>query len=165
MKKIASFIGKFYPPHIGHLWVIDNLEDKFDELYIIISKNNKRNEKIYKETGFEILDASLIKKWFDSHYKGREKIKTFIFDEEEFKPYPEDRDKWAEKFKKEFPLVNVKIADESYRDYNEKYFPEYEFYPIERDIVAIHSTDLRKDIKNNFDYLIPEAKDYFKNKG
>lgn len=162
MKKIASFIGKFYPPHIGHLSVIDELKNKFDEVYVIISKNDIRNKKIFIETGFNVLDAQLIKSWFDEHYKKDKNVKVFIFDEEEFKPYPEDRDKWAEKFKKEFPLVNVKVADESYREYNQKYFPEYEFYSIKRDIIDIHSTYIRNDTQKYLDYLIPEAKDYFK---
>ena len=38
MKRIGAFVGKFYPPHIGHLWVVDTLLEKLDEIYIIISK-------------------------------------------------------------------------------------------------------------------------------
>lgn len=161
-KKIGAFVGKFYPPHIGHLWVIDNLVSKFDEFYIIISKNDKRNISIKEKDNFEILDANLIKSWFSKHYENNPKIKVEIFDESDFLPYPEDRDKWAEKFKKEFPEVNVKIADESYREYNQKYFKECEFYPIERDIINIHSSQIRNDMKNNFDFLIEESKPYFK---
>lgn len=161
-KKIAAFVGKFYPPHIGHLWVIDNLVNKFDEFYIIISKNDKRNISIKEKDNFEILDSNLIKSWFSKHYENNPKIKVEIFDESDFLPYPEDRDKWAEKFKKEFPEVNVKIADESYREYNQKYFKECKFYPIERDIINIHSSQIRNDMKNNFDFLIEESKPYFK---
>ena len=161
MKKIGAFIGKFYPPHIGHIWVIDTLLDKLDEMYIIISKNEIRNKQISKDFNFEKLDANLIKKWFAEHYKNNPKVKVKVFDESGFKPYPEDRDKWAEKFKKEFPNVNIKIADESYREYNEKYFPEYEILAIPRDVVNIHSTDIRNNLRENFKYLIEESKEYF----
>ena len=30
-KRIGAFVGKFYPPHIGHLSVVDNALDSFDE--------------------------------------------------------------------------------------------------------------------------------------
>ena len=57
----------------------------------------------------------------------------------------------------------MKIADEGYREYNKEYFPEYEFYPIARDVIPIHSTDIRNNLKANYDFLIDEAKEYFKN--
>lgn len=164
MKKIGAFVGKFYPPHKGHAWVVDTLINELDEIYIIVSKNETRNKKILDENGFEILDANLIAGWFAQHYKNNPKIKVKIFDEGQFKPYPQDRDKWAEKFKKQFPKVNVKIADESYREYNQKYFPEYEFLAIPRDVVNIHSTEIRNNPQKCFDYILDEAKPYFKNK-
>lgn len=162
--KVGAFIGKFYPPHIGHLWAIDYSLTKCDKVYVIISKNEIRNNNIKTDFDFEHLDANLIKSWFVNHYKNNSKVQVEIFDESNLRPYPLDRDIWAEKFKKQFPDVNIKIADESYREYNEKYFPEYEFLPIERDVVKIHSTDLRNDMKLNFEFLIPEAKQYFLNK-
>ena len=125
MKKIGAFVGKFYPPHKGHTWVVDTLIKELDEIYIIVSKNEIRNKKILNDSGFEILDAKIIAGWFKKHYKNNPKVKVKIFDEGKFKPYPEDRDVWAKEFKKQFPLVNIKIADESYRKYNEEYFPEY----------------------------------------
>ena len=161
-KRIGAFVGKFYPPHIGHVWVVDNLVNSLDELYIIISKNDIRNKEIEKNTNFKILNAEIIKGWFVEHFKNNNKIKVEIFDETNLRPYPEDRDKWAEKFKKQFPQVNVKIADESYRDYNQIYFPEYEFLAIPRDVINIHSTMLRTDLNKHFDHLIEEAKPYFK---
>ena len=160
--KIGAFIGKFYPPHIGHLSVIDNILKELDEVYIIISYNKIRNNAIENNTGFKPLSPELIKSWFEKHYENNPKVKVGIFDEGDFKPYPEDRDKWAEKFKKEFPTVNVKVADEEYREFNEIYFPDYEFLAIDRDKINIHSTQIRANAKNNLDYLIPEAREYFK---
>lgn len=160
--KIGAFVGKFYPPHIGHLSVVDNAVEILDEVWIIISYNKKRNAEIKSKNKFEEINPNLIKKWFKKHYKNNKKIKVKIFDESGLRPYPEDRDIWAEKFKQKFPKINVKIADESYREYNQKYFPEYEFYAIDREIVPVHSTMIRENICDNFDYLIPEAKSYYK---
>lgn len=162
-KRIGAFVGKFYPPHIGHTWVIDNVVKNLDEVYVIISKNEIRNEDIKENQSFTTLNAELIKSWFEKHYENNPKIKVAIFDESGLRPYPEDRDVWAEKFKKEFPMVNVKIADEGYRAFNKEFFPEYEFYPIERDVIPIHSTQIRQNLKENFDFLIDEAKEYFNN--
>lgn len=164
MKKVGAFIGKFYPPHIGHTDAIDKACKDMDILYIIISKNDERNKQILEKDNFSILDAELIKSWFVKHYKNNPKIKVCIFDETNLKPYPQDQDEWAKKIKKQFPEVNVKIADESYREFNQRYFPEYEFYPIDREKIDIHSSYFRKDKHKYLDYLIEEAKEYFINK-
>lgn len=163
MKKIGAFVGKFYPPHIGHLSVVDNACEKLDEVFVVISYNKQRNAQLEKIDGFAEIDAYQIKKWFEKHYQNNPKVKVEVFDESGFRPYPEDRDKWAEKFKKQFPSVNVKIADAGYREYNQTYFPEYEFYEIDRDIVPFHSTYFRQNPKQNLDKIIPEAQEYFKN--
>ena len=160
-KRIGAFVGKFYPPHIGHLSVIDNALKQLDEVYIVISKNELREKEIEQNQKFKPLDAKVIKQWFLMHYKDNKRVKVEIFDETGLKPYPNDVDIWSERFKKQFPFVNVKIADAGYRDMNMKYFPEYEFYEIDRDIIPIHSTMLRENINKYIDYLIPEAKDYF----
>lgn len=163
-KKIGAFVGKFYPPHIGHLSVIDDAIKNLDMVYVIISKNEERNNQIKTANHFNVLDAELIKTWFEKHYQNNKKVVVKIFDETGFKPYPEDVDKWSDKFKKEFPEVNVKIADAGYREFNEKFFPDYEFYEIDREKIPVHSTMLRDDMQNNMEFLIPEAKEYFKNK-
>lgn len=160
--KIGAFVGKFYPPHIGHLSAIDYALTKCDIVYVVVSKNKIRNADLKTKHNFLELDARLIQSWFKEHYKNNPKIKVEIFDESNLRPYPMDRDIWAEKFKKQFPNVNIKIADESYREYNEKYFPEYTFLPIDRDAINIHSTYIRNNLDKYFDYIIPEAKNYFK---
>ena len=160
-KRIGAFVGKFYPPHIGHLSVIDDAVNNMDEVYVIISKNDERNNEIKQSAKFDVLNAELIKSWFEKHYQNNKKVTVKIFDETGLKPYPEDVDIWSEKFKKEFPEVNVKIADAGYREFNQKFFPEYEFYEIDREKIPVHSTMLRNDMKKNLEYLIPEAKEFF----
>ena len=163
MKKIGAFVGKFYPPHIGHLSVIEKACQTLDEVWVIISYNKIRNAELEKNDGFANLDANLIKSWFSDYYKNNPKVKVEVFDESGFLPYPDDRDKWAEKFKKQFPTVNVKIADGGYREYNKIYFPEYEFYEIDRDIIPFHSTMFRLEPEKYLQKLIPQAQQYFKN--
>ena len=80
-KRIGAFVGKFYPPHIGHAWVIDNAVKNLDEVYVIISKNEIRNDDIKENQNFNKLNAELIKSWFEKHYENNPKIKVAIFDE------------------------------------------------------------------------------------
>ena len=162
-KKIGAFVGKFYPPHIGHLSVIDKAVNDLDKVYVIISKNDIRNKELKETQNFDILSAELIKSWFEKHYQNNPKIVIDIFDETGLKPYPEDVDIWSEKFKKQFPEVNVKIADAGYKEFNQKHFPEYEFYEIDRDKIPVHATNFRQNPKEYLQYLMPEAQEYFKN--
>ena len=134
------------------------------EVYIIISKNDERNNQIKNSQNFEVLNPELIKSWFEQHYQHNDKIVVKIFDETGLRPYPDDVDVWSAKFIKEFPEVNVKIADAGYRAMNDKYFPEYEFYEIDREKIPVHSTMLRNNMQDNLQYLIPEAVEYFKTK-
>lgn len=160
--KIGAYVGKFYPPHIGHLDAVEQSLKYCDKVLIVISKNDIRNKEIFEKSGFQILDAELIKSWFEAYYKKDDRVMIEIMDETNLAPYPKDQDEWAEKFIKLFPYVNVKIADESYRAFNEKYFANYEFLPLNRENIPIHSTMIRKDLTKYFDYLIPTAKDYFR---
>lgn len=159
--KIGAFVGKFYPPHIGHLSAIDYACTKLDIVYVIISKNQERENQIRELSSFEIIPAELIKQWFEEYYKNNTKVKVEIFDEKGLLPYPKDQDKWAKRFKAQFPFINVKIADESYKDFNKKYFPEYDFLAIDRNKIDIHSSYFRKNPQKYINFLIPEAKNYF----
>ena len=161
MPRIGAFSGKFYPPHIGHVSVVDNLIDSFDEIWIIVSYNPIRNMEIKRATGFDAIPPELIKSWFEKHYATNPRVRVEIFDESGYKPYPEDGDKWAVEFRRKFPTINVKIADESYREYNAKYFPDFEFVPIDRDAINIHSTMIRGHVREMLDKIIPEAREYF----
>lgn len=162
--KIGAFTGKFYPAHIGHVWAVDYSLKYCDKVIIVISSNPIRNQEIKEKCGFDILDASIIKSWFEEYYKNDSRVEVAIIDESGLKPYPNSTDDWVARFKKQFPSVNVKIADESYREFNQKHFPECEFLAVPRDVVSIHSTDIRNNLNKYFDYLIPTAKPYFLNK-
>ena len=159
--KIGAFVGKFYPPHIGHLSAIDFACTKLDLVYVIISKNQERENQIKESSGFDYLPAELIKSWFEDYYKNNSKVKVEIFDEQGLLPYPNDQDKWAKRFKEQFPFVNVKIADIGYKEFNQKYFPDYEFLAIDREKIDIHSSYFRKNPKKYINFLIPKAQSYF----
>ena len=158
MKKIGAFVGKFLPPHLGHLSVIDKALKYCDVLYVVISENKEKNAAINKRDNFPFLSAEIRKKWFEQHYINTKNIHFVILNEDGLKSFPEDLDKWTERFNKLVPNANIKIADESYREFNEKYFSQCQFVPIERDKIPVHSTNIRQEPHEYMEYIIPEAK-------
>ena len=160
--KIGAFAGKFLPPHIGHVTQIEKCAELVDELYVVVAENPTRSAEICAMSGLEPIDGKLRVKWLQEHFKNNPKIKVFYFDESGLKAFPEGLKEWSERFKSQFKNVNVKFADETYRELNEIYFPECEFMPFDRMVIPISATMVRNDIKNNINYIIEEARDYFK---
>ncbi len=155
-KKVGAFVGKFLPPHIGHLSVIDNALKECDKLYIVISDDAKNSKKLCKKNNFPYFSAKTRLKWFKKHYKTQKNASFRIIDESKLK----DKNNKSEYAKLFFDSVgtdvNIKYADESYRELNEKYFPNSKFVAIDRDKINIHSTNIREDL-NNIKFVIKEA--------
>lgn len=156
-KKIGAFVGKFLPPHIGHLSVIDKMLEECDEAVIVISDDENKSKKLCSETNFPHFDAKTRLKWFKKHYKNQKNAKFRIIDESKMKSQNFDGREYSELFWKSVKeKVNIKYADESYRELNEKYFPECEFVAIDREQIPIHASDIRSNL-NNLKYVIPEG--------
>lgn len=158
IKRIGAYVGKFLPPHIGHLSVIEKALSECDEVAIVISDNPERSKELCEKTGFPYFSAKTRLGWLKNHYKMQKNMKFYIIDESELKIKPYNMEEYSKLFWKNIDIkVNVKYADESYRELNEKYFKECEFVPIDRNIIPIHGTDIRNDI-SNLKYVIDEAK-------
>ena len=83
--------------------------------------------------------------------------------EDKFGQFPLSMEVWSDAFKKITKhKVNMKFADETYRPLNELHFPECEFVCFDRQVINISATMIRGNIEKYFDYIIPEAKPYFK---
>lgn len=157
MRKVGCFVGKFLPPHIGHLSVIDKALKECEKVVVVLAENPERSEKLCKEANFPYFPATTRLEWLKQHYKNHNNIKFVFLDESGLKPFPEGLAEWSQRFKAVVKdKITAKYADESYRQLNEKFFPECEFVPIDRDIINIHGTDIRKN-KNNIKYMISEG--------
>lgn len=155
-KKIGAFVGKFLPPHIGHLSIIDKALTECDEVIVVLSDNPKKSKELCKNANFPYFSAKKRLKWIKNHYKTHKNIKFYVINEGKLNPYTNQG--FASLFWKTVKEpVNYKYADESYRELNEKYFPECKFVPIDRDAIPVHGTDIRNKDKT-LDYVISEGK-------
>ena len=152
MYKTGCFVGKFLPPHIGHLSVIDRALKECENVVVVLAENPKYSRELCKKANFPYFSAQKRLGWMKKHYKNYKNIHFGFFDETGIS----DLKTWSESFKSKIKNIDAKYADESYRQLNEKYFPECVFVPIDRDKIAIHGTDIREN-KANLKYMIKEG--------
>ncbi|PKK95785.1 MAG: hypothetical protein CVV59_01905 [Tenericutes bacterium HGW-Tenericutes-4] len=163
MRKIGAFAGKFLPPHIGHIRQIGLSADYCDELRVVVAEDPSSTQAICNRNNLPNMDASLRLNWLAEHFKHNRKIKIVYMNESNLPKFPDGLKEWSERFKDVVGRdVNVKFADETYRQLNETYFPECEFVAFDRTIIPISASLIRSDPKKYFNYLIDEAKPYFK---
>lgn len=161
-KVIGGFAGKFLPPHIGHISQIEQSAKECDKLYIVVADRKSNSRRLCKAANIPYIPVRLRIKWLKKHFKHNPKIKVVYLNEDKIPPAPHGTAKWAKEFKKLTHFkINKKFADESYRHMNEVYFKECEFACFDRTIINISATQIRTDLKNNIDKIIPEARDYF----
>ena len=158
MKKIGAFVGKFLPPHIGHLSVIDKILQECDECVIVISDNPNRSKEICKKANFPYFGSKKRLGWFKNHYKNNKNVHFAIVDESKLDPTENYMQAYSKLFYQSVPYpVTHKYADESYRELNEKYFPTCTFVAVDRDEINIHSTAIRQDYQKNKQFVMVEA--------
>lgn len=157
MRKVGCFVGKFLPPHIGHLSVIDNMLRECERVVVVLAENPEKSKKLCQNANFPYFYAEKRLDWMKKHYKNVKNIKFYFLDESGLKSFPEGLGEWSQRFKSVVKeKLTAKYADENYRELNEMYFPECEFVPIDRDKIAVHGTDIRNK-RNYLKYAIPEG--------
>lgn len=161
-KRIGAFAGKFLPPHMGHVSEIASCAELVDELWVVVADKTTNSKKLCKEAGLPWISPKLRVKWMKQYFKGNKKIKVKYMCEDGLQSFPNGLEEWSKRFKKITKhKVNVKFADETYRELNEKYFPECEFVCFDRKKINISATMIRNDPKKYFEYIINPAKPFF----
>ena len=162
MRKVGCFVGKFLPPHVGHLSVIDKALKECEKVIVVLAEDPERSKKECKRASFPYFTPQKRLEWFKKHYKDVQNIKFVYLDESGLKAFPEGLKEWSARFKEVVKDdITSKYADESYRQLNEKYFPECEFVPIDRDKIAVHGTNIRES-EEYLKYVIPEGMEEIK---
>ena len=52
MKKVGCFVGKFLPPHLGHLSVVDRAIKECDSVVVVLAENPEKSKERCRETNF-----------------------------------------------------------------------------------------------------------------
>ena len=161
MRKVGCYVGKFLPPHLGHLSVVDRALKECEKVIVVLAEDPTRSQNLCKMTNFPYFSPEKRLSWLKKHYRNQKNIKFVFLDESGLESFPKGLKEWSKRFKSVVKdEITAKYADESYRQLNKKYFPECEFVPIERDIIPVHGTDIRNG--RYLDYVIPEGLDEIK---
>ena len=80
-KRIGAFVGKFLPPHKGHLDQIEISAEDCDELYVVLADNKYNSKKLCDMANIPYIDAKLRLKWLKEH------LGSVQFDEIHIIPY------------------------------------------------------------------------------
>ena len=163
IKKIGAFPGKFLPPHIGHVNTIKECAKKCDLLLVVVADSEKNSRRLCGEAKIKYIPAKLRCKWLKQHFKNDKKIKVVYMNEDKLSTFPAPMKEWSDAFKKLTKnKVNMKFADESYRELNEKHFSECEFVCFDRQKINVSGTKIRNNPAKYFDFIIAEAQPFFK---
>ena len=162
-KRIGAFPGKFLPPHLGHVTQIEKSAEKCDEFWVVVADNTNNSKSLCKKADIPYITPEMRIAWLTEHFKNNPKIKIMYMSEDSLSCFPAPMEEWSKEFKKVTGgIINAKFADETYRELNEKYFPECEFFCFDRKNINISATMIRENPEKYFDYIIPEAQPFFK---
>ena len=110
--KNGCFVGKFLPPHIGHLSVIDRALSECEKVTVVLAEDLKHSKTLCEQANFPYFSPKERLEWIRQHYKNYNNINFIFFDEHGIKK--DDLKTWSKKFKEKVKGIDAKYADESY---------------------------------------------------
>lgn len=155
MYKVGMYGGSFNPMHNGHLECIIKAACMCEELYIVLSVGNKRNE----------IDYKVRYRWLYQATKHIGNVKIIILEDNcstksdyTLEASKADTEYVKEKIGKHIDIVFCGSDYDKNSFWNVNY-PDSEFYVFERDDIS--STELRKNIYARWEWLPSFVKPYF----
>lgn len=162
---VGVYFGKFLPPHRGHLNVALNAATKCKKLYVVISDNATRTERICKENGTKNIPLNLRYQWLKQEFLDMPHIQVVKLDESNIKEYPNGWPEWCELMKE---AIGEKIdaffcGENEYAKELPKYFPgvQVELFDPNRILFNISATKIRKDPFAHWDMILGPARPFF----
>lgn len=138
-------VGKFYPLHHGHLYILTEAWRSCDELWIVIS-----------DSPTDSVPASIRAQWIASLYPDAE-LRVTPFD------IPYDSTQWAERCTQivEGPIDMVFSSEQYGDEFADLLGAEHVPIDPSRSTVPVSGTELRENLGGLFAYLAPPAKAFF----
>ncbi len=156
--KDAIYFGTFAPMHKGHLYVIDQLLNKYQKIYIVVSGyTNDRGDDINIPLD---LRYKTIKKMFEK----QKRIKVIIINEDQITKYPNGWDQWLCLISEEVDnIINYTFitSEDNYQE--ELNIRGYKVDKFNRQDLIISGTQIRSNPSLYSDYIADLFKPFFDN--
>ncbi|MBR7091445.1 MAG: adenylyltransferase/cytidyltransferase family protein [Clostridia bacterium] len=165
MPKTGLFVGKFMPPHIGHIHAILDASTRCDHLIVLVCFEPNITSRECTIHNLPDMPLALKVQWLTQELSNYPNITILSLDESGMPPFPHGWECWANAVKNVVgePIHIIFGSEINYTDGYAKYFPESTYYiqDADRQAVNISSTAIRNDLNQYLDYIIPSARKYF----
>jgi HTH-type transcriptional repressor of NAD biosynthesis genes len=147
MFKQGLVVGKFYPPHKGHKYLIDTAQSQCEKVTVIVC---------YKQT--ETIPGTLRAQWLQEIHPGARIILI-----EDYKLADDDSEGWAAYTKEILGYTpNAVFTSEDYGDLYAKFMGcVHVLVDKERATIPVSGTLVRSDPLQHLNYLEPTVRSYF----
>lgn len=168
MYQTGVYFGRFCPPHRGHLYQIIQASTRCEKLVVVISDNRRETEAICRDAGLPVITYQLRKQWLAQQVQDMAHIEVRVLDETDLPVYPDGWPQWAARMREVVPesIDAFFVGDRDYEKTLQSYFPEsrIEMFDPARTRYPISATEIRRDILNNWHYILGPARPYFAKK-
>jgi len=165
MYRNGVIAGKFLPPHVGHIRLIEEAAKACKHVFVVVSENPRNSACLCEECGLPEMKASLRIQWLKEHFKDNANIVFIYFDESVIGEGEDLVEGWCKAFKASFdrPIDALFVGEEVYAEANKKYFPQSKKKVIRRgiDTEDVCATEIREGCANKIHLVIPEGRCYF----
>ncbi len=147
-------IGKFLPPHKGHLALIDFAATQCDELIVSISEAKE-----------DFIDAEVRLDWLNEIYKKQPSIKPVLiaddFDNDQL-PLNERTKQWADRIREVYPSFDFVFSSEEYGEsFAQNLNTQHILFDKERKQIPISATLIRKSPLKYWEFIPDVVKPFF----
>ena len=168
MYKTGVYFGRFCPPHRGHLYQIIQASTKCEKLIVVISDNSVQTEALCRADHLPVITYKLRKQWISQQIQDMGHIQVRVLDETDIPLYPDGWPLWSERMKQVVPekIDAFFVGDRDYEETLASYFPDsqIEMFDPTRTRYPISATEIRRDILNNWHYILGPARPFFAKK-
>lgn len=156
--KSGLVLGKFFPPHKGHIYLIDNAIENSEKVHVIVCHNTKQNIP-------GILRVEALKEI----YKNNQNVMIYSGDDSDMPQYDyecqtldEFYSYWVPFVYKHIDKLDVVFTSEDYGDDFAKYLGiQHHLVDKERKKYPISGTKIRTNPLENWKFIPNEIKPYF----
>ena len=162
------FIGKFLPPHRGHITSILTAHALCDKLYVIVCNRDVEDAVLCRTNNIKPISGVIRKQWMSQELQGFDNIHILIIDESKVPSWPNGWEGISKLIKKAVPEpIDIIFGGEmEYAKGFGTHFPEsyYKVIYPEHSAWPISATKIRENPLKHWDYILGAARPFFTKK-